>query len=91
MICPICSTKRLLVEHHIHGRQIPNANASWNRVWLCVGCHEDIHTNPPKIIIEGWVSTSEGKILAWRKNGESQNCLEGAKPYLYGEKTSEAL
>jgi hypothetical protein len=85
-ICPICDKKRPLVEHHIHGRNILNHTASWNRAYICATCHDETHLG--MIIIEGWVSTTDGKILAWRRAGEPQNCLEGANPHLYTHKAN---
>jgi len=81
MECPLCGTKRALVEHHIHGRDVPNASASWNRAYICPACHDDVHVG--KVVIEGWVSTSEGKMLAWHYAGEEPEALEGASPKLY--------
>lgn len=79
--CPICDKKRLLVEHHINGRDIPEKNRWWNRAYICAGCHDEVHAG--KIVIEGWVSTTEGRKLAWRRAGEAQECMEGARPHLY--------
>lgn len=87
MICPICELRRILVEHHIWGREIPNFNAIWNRVYICGACHDAVHTdNENGIIIEGWVSTSNGQELAWHKRGEANKYLESATPKLYGSK-----
>ena len=83
MICPVCGLKRVLVEHHLSGRNIPNANASWNRAFLCGACHDEIHAG--KILISGWVMTTEGKVLVWRRSGEAQEILEEARPWLYSD------
>jgi hypothetical protein len=85
--CPICRKQRLLVEHHIHGRDIPNFDAPWNRAYICAACHDDVHAG--KVVVEGWVATTAGKILAFRRAGEPQDCLEGAKPRLYASQVSE--
>lgn len=79
--CPICNKPKLLVLHHIHGRSIPGWTNGWNKAYICASCHDEVHAG--LIIIEGWVSSTEGKILAYRRVGEPQNCLEGAKPHLY--------
>lgn len=80
--CPICDNQRLLVEHHIHGRNIPSKNRSWNRCWICAACHDEVHSG--KIVVENWVSTSSGKKLWWRLASETEITVNGAKPKLYG-------
>ena len=84
MICPICKLRRILVEHHIRGRDIPNFNAIWNRAYICATDHDSVHAGD--LVIEGWVSTSEGQELAWHKRGEANKYLESATPKLYGSK-----
>jgi len=83
MVCPICNLKRALVEHHIHGRGIPNSEASWNKAWICAACHDDVHSG--RLEIEGWVMTTEGKVLVSRKAGALQEVMEAAKPRLYSD------
>lgn len=81
-VCPVCEQKRLLVEHHIHGRDIgPSWNKPWNRVWICAACHDDVHDG--RVVLEGWISTTKGKELAWHKAGETDKYLPGAMPKLY--------
>ena len=40
-------------------------NHGSNLVGLCYRCHDQVHNN--KIVINGWRSTSKGRILDWRK------------------------
>ena len=61
--CPICNKQRILVEHHIGGRDIPNLNHKSNVCNICDNCHRDIHSG--LIIIEGWYSTTKGRELIW--------------------------
>ena len=81
MLCPICDSKRPLVEHHINGRDVYDWDMPWNKAWLCSNCHDDVHIG--KIIIEGWVSSTSGKILAWHEDGNPNDIMEGATPPIY--------
>ena len=81
--CAICGRTGLLVCHHIRGRNVPDWNRKHNEAWICPNCHADIHASPPKVAIEGWVMTTDGYRLAWRRAGEAQDCMEGAEPPLY--------
>jgi len=80
--CPICENKRLLIEHHIHGRDHPDCHKAWNRCYICASCHDDVHEG--RVIIEGWIQTTMGKKLIWRRSGEAPIVNDGAKPNLYG-------
>jgi hypothetical protein len=64
--CDVCSQPKILEEHHILGRKIPDYNKSWNLAYICSDCHTEVHKN--LIIIEGWVNTTSGKTLMWYKN-----------------------
>jgi hypothetical protein len=81
--CAVCDRVGLLVCHHIRGRKINDWNRWWNEAWICPGCHAEIHASPPLLFIEGWVSTTDGMELAWRRAGEAQEALEGARSHLY--------
>ena len=63
--CDICEQKEILECHHIHGRKIKDFNKSWNLCYICSNCHTEIHKN--LINIEGWVQTTIGKQLLWRR------------------------
>lgn len=80
--CPICNRPAILVEHHIHGREIPDAEAAWNKAWVCASCHDLIHAG--EIFIEGWFSTTAGRELFWRKKGEFPKLKATIAPHLYG-------
>lgn len=79
--CTICKRKTPLEEHHLRGRDIPNANAKNNIVWICPTCHSEIHTG--LIIVEGWLSTSNGRELFWHKKGEESITGQTCSPPLY--------
>ena len=74
------------MEHHIFGRKHPDKNRKWNRCYICPSCHDGIHSCPPRLILEGWILTSEGMKLIWRRKGEDMVANEGAKPPIYGQK-----
>ena len=80
--CPICSEQHLLVEHHINGRDSSFKNMKWNRCWICSNCHFEFHAG--MVILEGWISTSEGKKLIHRRAGDDPVANEGAKVYVPG-------
>lgn len=71
--CEICKSKDQLNTHHIifqkqfkSENKIPfNKNINHNLVVLCEKCHHSIHNN--KIIIYGYVETSNGVILQYEK------------------------
>jgi len=85
MLCPVCKQKRALVEHHIHGREFKDYCELWNLCYICPSCHDDVHSG--RLILEGWVATSEGKELAWHKAKEEPKYLESATPPLYTQKS----
>ena len=79
-ICPICKTPQILVEHHIEGRNIPNANHPSNLVHICDNCHRKIHSG--HIIIEGWFQTTNGKELLWHLSNKESFSGKNAQPYI---------
>ena len=64
--CDVCEEKKILEEHHIHGRKITDANAKWNLCYICSDCHTEVHQD--LIIIEGWQQTTLGPELIWYRN-----------------------
>lgn len=64
-ICPTCDTRRLLVEHHINGREVDDWDKPWNRAYICAGCHDDVHHD--RLVIEGYEMTTEGRKLVWHR------------------------
>ena len=85
-VCPVCLNKGLLVLHHIKGRKVFDWNRSYSEVWLCASCHDGIYSCPPRIILEGWVSTSEGKKLLWHRLGEEPIANDGMKTHIHGDR-----
>jgi hypothetical protein len=82
-VCPVCRNKKMLVEHHIHGRDFPEKNRRWNRCWVCASCHDEIHAG--KVILEGYISTTEGMKLGWHKLGDEPLSLKGSNTHIYGK------
>lgn len=78
-LCPICNRKEILVEHHIEGRNIPNANNPSNLAYICANDHQKIHEG--LIIIEKWAMTTKGKELIWHNVGDANFTGVEAKPY----------
>jgi uncharacterized protein YlaI len=62
-ICPICKLPTKLVQHHIKGREIEDANKPYNLTWICPNCHDKIHSN--EITILGNFFTSDGYQLIY--------------------------
>ena len=81
MVCPISGWKGPLVMHHIHGREVRNAESGWNIAWVSPNVHQAIHCG--EIIIEGWRKTTEGRQLIWHHAGERSITGENAQPPLY--------
>ena len=82
--CEICGEKRILVCHHIHGRNILGWDKNWNKCWICPNCHDEIHSGC--IIVEDWGLTTDGYVLFWHKQGEDPKAFKGATPNLYSYK-----
>lgn len=80
--CPICLEQQILVEHHINGRKIINANHSFNLTYICNNCHDKIHRGI--IILEGYFTTTKGKELLWHYANETSFSGQDSKPYLMG-------
>jgi len=78
--CDICNERTPLVEHHIHGRI---SNDGWNLTYICSNCHYEVHLG--NIIIEKWVQTTEGRLLAWHHKGDLSLTGDDAKPHIIAE------
>jgi CRISPR/Cas system-associated protein Cas10 (large subunit of type III CRISPR-Cas system) len=79
--CEICETQTILVQHHIRGRDIPNANHSSNLANICPNCHSMVHNGI--IIIEDRLMTTDGKKLIWHHYKEPSLTGNDAKPWLF--------
>jgi len=80
-VCPISNYQGPLVEHHINGRDVKDAEGEWNRVWVSPNVHDMIHMG--KVIIEGWFTTTSGRELIWRHSEEESITGEDSKPPTY--------
>ena len=78
--CDICKNVEILEEHHIQGRDIPNANHPSNICSICSNCHTKIHYG--KIVVEGWFQSTEGKELLWHVVGDASFSGQDSKPHL---------
>ena len=78
--CSICHQQTILVEHHINGRKIPNANHDDNLASLCDSCHRLVHEK--LTIIEGWFMTTEGRKLFWHKKNDENFTGSITHPYI---------
>jgi DNA mismatch repair protein MutS len=75
-ICEICGDVGVDV-HHINQQCDADLNgmleggfhknSKWNLVSLCKECHIDIHSRRPKVEIVGYIQTSSGIVLEWKK------------------------
>ena len=83
--CDICGEINYLETHHIHGRDIPNANDDFNLASVCPNCHFLLHLG--SILVEGWFMSSSGKVLITRKKDSETITGKVAKPYQIPRKT----
>ena len=80
MLCPICKEQEILVDHHLSGRKIHNAQRRFNRSDICNNCHFKIHSN--LIILEGWFMTTDGWKLLWHSADEESITGQSATPHI---------
>jgi len=78
--CDLCDDVNFLEEHHIEGRNIPNPNHSSNVCNLCPNCHDKIHRGV--LVIERWMTTTNGRKLIWHSKEETSISGQDAKPYI---------
>lgn len=81
--CDVCKNITFLHEHHINGREIPNPNHISNLCSICPTCHDLVHRG--KIIIEGYVYTSNGMELISRKCDQESLTNNDSKPPIFGK------
>lgn len=81
-ICPICNQQKILVEHHIRGREIHNPNHPSNLANVCSNCHREVHEG--LVILEGYMMTTVGMALFWHKKGEESFSGNDATPHIIG-------
>ena len=76
----------MLVEHHIGGREIRNAEAPWNKAWICATDHDAVHAGEK--ILEGWFRTTAGRELVWHRKGEPPKLVSGDPVPSYSSRIS---
>ena len=81
--CEICGEKTFLEQHHIRGRNIPNAEHPSNKCNICANCHSKVHWGD--IILEGWVMTTSGLELFWHYKNEESFTGNDAIPHIIGK------
>ena len=78
-MCEICKFEKTTDVHHINQQcdansvdlldtfdaGIFNKNKLWNLVALCKLCHQAVHSAPPRLVIKGYLPTSDGVELAF--------------------------
>jgi len=79
--CPISGYTGPLVDHHINGREVKNAEGRWNKVWLSPNIHDQVHLG--KIVLEQWCMTTSGRELIWHYTGEDSITGEDSEPPSY--------
>lgn len=82
--CNICKKSEILVEHHIEGRDIPNANHPSNIVSICSNCHRLVHEG--EVVIEKWIMSTSGHELLWHKKGEPSFSGQDSTTYIIPKK-----
>ena len=73
-----------LDKHHINGRDVKNCESSWNVVYVSPNIHRQIHEG--EIVIEGWFSSTEGRVLLWHRKGDISITDRMSSPYIIGRK-----
>ncbi len=79
-MCEICGSEKATDVHHINQQcdansvdlldtfdaGIFNKNKLWNLVSLCKLCHQAVHSAPPRLVIKGYLPTSNGLELSFK-------------------------
>lgn len=79
--CEICEEVNFLVQHHIAGRNIKDANKPHNLANVCNNCHTKIHKGI--IVVEKRTFTTSGFKLFWHYNNESSITGEDSVVHIY--------
>ncbi len=79
--CEVCKEQTFLVQHHIEGRNIKNANSHNNLANICSNCHLKIHRG--EIIVEKRVMTTLGEVLMWHENKDTSITGDDSRPYIF--------
>lgn len=79
--CEVCGNQDGSDIHHINqqcnadsrgiissdSEGVFHKNSKWNLVCLCKSCHQEVHSSPPTLQIGGYIQTSTGIELEFRK------------------------
>ena len=58
-------------------------NEKWNLVCLCINCHQEVHKSKPKLIIHGYMETSNGHILNYEFMNALNNTISDSENDFY--------
>lgn len=78
--CEVCGEEGILEQHHIRGRNIPNANHPSNLANICPNCHTKVHNGIT--ILECHLMTTNGYELIWHHYKEPSLTGDDAKPWI---------
>jgi hypothetical protein len=48
-------------------------DSKFNLVGLCKDCHQSVHSSPPRLQIDGYITTSNGIKLDFKRLGDNEN------------------
>lgn len=84
-VCDIayCNNYLKLDTHHIHSKCYGGGNQIWNKCKLCPNCHRKIHVG--ELVLEGWWSSSNGRILVYRAKNEPSITGYTPKVWLFSD------
>ena len=74
-VCIVCGADKLLHEHHLAQRKNSGTDVKENKVYLCEGCHTDVHTGRVYLPVKG--------IKQWRALG-TMNAIAGVLRHAKG-------
>ena len=84
----MCFEAAPLVKHHIYGREVKGFDRKSHTCWICATCHDRLHKEKgekSRIVLEGWYSTTGGRLLVWHNEGEPSITGNAIDPFSYGE------
>ena len=81
--CEVCCNKLAVDTHHIKFQCTADNNtgmiehwhkdSKFNLVGLCKECHQSVHSSPPRIQINGYITTSNGIKLDFKRLDKSES------------------
>jgi hypothetical protein len=81
--CEVCCHKLAVDTHHIKFQCTADndtgmiehwhKDSKFNLVGLCKDCHQSVHSSPPRLQIDGYITTSNGIKLDFKRLGDNVN------------------